>query len=192
MKSSKLNRRLSVGAYLPIFQNMPRPASHACFPPHNLIQCRCSNYIEDCSANFGRLTYLPQLWPPAPQALNFSNNGLLRLDDPQFFFNISSKNLWLLDLYNNNMTYLEPEGITRLHNLTTILIGGNRLGYENLRVSVFSLPTLTKLDIKCGGLGVIPPGYFDGTLADNLQHLDMSWNTISSLDMEVLQPLKRL
>ena len=178
----------STPADLPSYELVTTP----CFPPQGVCQCRCSKYLQDCSSNFGSLTYLPQLSPRAPHALNFSTNGLQRLDDLQFFSNISGENLWLLDLYNNNMTYLVPKAITRFHKLTTILIGGNRLSYKNLRMSVFSLPTLTKLDIKCGGLGPIPSEYFNGTLAVNLEQLDMSWNMIGSLDLEVLQPLRRL
>ena len=101
--------------------------------------------------------------------------------------------VWLVDLYNNNMTVLCPGVFRRFRRLTTLLVGGNRLSYEALRQAVFSdVPSLRKVDIKCGGLGVMPSGYFNGTSALRLEKLDMSWNKIGSLDMAVLQPLVRL
>ena len=152
--------------------------------------CRCNNFIQDCSSNSGNLTFVPRIsLGSGVEVLNFSNNNVLRVDDAQFFVNVSRQPVWLVDLYNNDMATLSPGVFAHLYHLTTLLVGGNNLSYETLRLSVFSVPTLRKMDIKCGGLNAIPARYFDRTPAVHLEDLDMSWNKMKSLDMAVLQPL---
>ncbi|KAK7112900.1 toll-like receptor 2 type-2 [Littorina saxatilis] len=167
----------------------PYLITHPCFSTGSDVQCRCSNTTQDCSSNFGNLTYIPKLFTGV-QVLNFSNNGLQRLTDERFFVNVS-RDVWLVDLFNNDMAYIAPRVFRPLHKLRTVLIGGNRLSYEALR-PVFANPTLNKVDIKCGGLGVFPDQYFHKTPAVNVKYLDLSWNNMGELDMSVLQPLSSL
>ncbi|KAK7112901.1 toll-like receptor 2 type-2 [Littorina saxatilis] len=167
----------------------PYLITHPCFSTGGHVQCRCSNTTQDCSSNFGNLTYIPKLFTGV-QVLNFSNNGLQRLTDERFFVNVS-RDVWLVDLFNNDMAYIAPRVFRPLHKLRSVLIGGNRLSYETLR-PVFAIPTLNKVDIKCGGLGVFPDQYFHNMTAVNVKYLDLSWNNMGELDMSVLQPLRRL
>lgn len=177
---------------LPPFSRVMKP----CFPlqPGADAMCRCNDIVQDCSSNSGKLSFVPRvrLGAGGVQVLNFSSNNVLRVDDASFFANVSRDPVWLVDLYNNNMTFLAPGVFASFNNLTTLLVGGNRLSYEALRLAVFSVPTLKKMDIKCGGLGIMPSGYFNRTSAVHLEDLDMSWNKMRSLDMAVLQPLVSL
>nr|KAG5701252.1 hypothetical protein BaRGS_008628 [Batillaria attramentaria]KAG5709802.1 hypothetical protein BaRGS_032626 [Batillaria attramentaria] len=121
---------------------------------HNCFQelCRCNRFTLDCSSNFGSLTYVPSVMDNV-KVLNFSNNKLTILPD-KFFVNVS-KTVWLLDLYNNGLEHISDKAFEGMAKLDTVLIGGNILNYTSL-APVFAIPTLEKLDIKCGNLGPIP------------------------------------
>ncbi|XP_076468193.1 toll-like receptor 2 [Babylonia areolata] len=162
----------------------PYLITYPCYTVAGDVLCRCSSTTLDCSSNFGRLNYIPSVFSGA-QVLNFSNNELRQLDDDKFFLN-ASRSVRVLDLYNNEMTSISPSTLRPLRKLSTVLIGGNNLTYEQLW-PVFGIPTIKIMDIKCGNLGTIPTDYFNKSLS--LQILDMSWNNINTLDMHVLQPL---
>ena len=151
-------------------------------------KCHCSNLTADCSSNAGTLHFIPHL-ADSIQILNFSNNGLTPIDGEEFFVNVST-NVWLVDLYNNGLTFIAPGAFQSLKKLTRLLIGGNRLDYSAL-ASVFNVTTLETLDIMCGGLGLIPSELFDRHPMPVLTYLDLSFNEIRQLDMQVFQPLKR-
>ena len=105
------------------------------------------------------------------QQLNFSNNDLHILPDG-FFANVSST-AWLIDLYNNDMTYIQDNAFSHVTYLDTVLIGGNKLNYSGL-APVFNIPTLKFLDIKCGDLTTLPVDVFEGTpMANSLTKLDL-------------------
>ena len=152
-------------------------------------KCLCSPLVADCSSNAGSLAFIPHL-PDSIRILNFSNNGLTRIGGERFFANVST-DVWLVDLYNNGLDSIAPSSFQRLEKLTRLLIGGNRLSYSAL-TPAFNVTTLETLDIRCGGLGPIPPGLFDRYPMPDLTYLDLSFNEIRLLDMHVFQPFKRL
>ncbi|XP_076467476.1 toll-like receptor 4 [Babylonia areolata] len=167
----------------------PYLPTHPCYTVDQHVLCRCSNTTLDCSSNFGRLNYIPNVFRGA-QVLNFSNNELHRLANEDFFHNVSMS-LRVLDLFNNNMTFITPTAFRHLHKLKVVLIGGNNLSYEQLK-PVFSIPTVKVVKVMCGNLGAIPLDYFNKTRSLNLEHLDMSWNIIRTLDLQALHPLRKL
>ncbi|XP_076467960.1 toll-like receptor 4 [Babylonia areolata] len=167
----------------------PYLLTHPCYTVDQHVLCRCSNTTLDCSSNSGRLNYIPNVFRGA-QVLNFSYNELHRLQNEDFFHNVSMS-LRVLDLFNNDMTFITPTAFRHLHKLKVVLIGGNNLSYEQLK-PVFSIPTVNVVKVMCGNLGAIPLDYFNKTHSLNLEVLNLSWNNIRTLDMHTLQPLQKL
>lgn len=150
-----------------------------------LCQCNESKSIADCSSNKGRLLFVPQ-FPMLVKKLNFSNNGLQNITRDDFFLNVS--HVTLLDLYNNRLESFSSAAFLRLHNLTVLLIGGNKFPFPYLR-TIFSIPTIRTLDILCGGFRSLPGNTF---VNSSLKNLWLSWNSVHDLKMKYLQPLSCL
>ncbi|KAK7112271.1 leucine-rich repeat-containing protein 15-like [Littorina saxatilis] len=154
-------------------------------------KCYCSKLTADCSSNAGNLSFIPKL-TDSVIFLNFSNNSLAKIDGVDFFANVSTR-LHFLDLYNNGLTYIAPGSFRRFTKLTKLLIGGNKLNYSTLPLgAVVNVPTLEALDIACGGLGPVPSVFFYQHAMPLLARLELSYNDIRHLDMNVFQPLQSL
>lgn len=139
--------------------------------------------------NFGNLTFVPNLYRRY-QVLNFSYNNVVNISHSNFFVNVS-RNVRVIDLFNNGLVYIAPGAFRRLKRLKTLLLGGtNLLGYKDIP-SLLSIPGLLNLDMSCLELGPIPMDVFLG-YQSTVQHLDLRWNHIGSFNMSVLQPLRNL
>lgn len=171
---SNLNaRRSSSDIFWPCFEN----------------KCRCDEFTIDCSSNFGQLPYVPRV-KGGGKVFNFSNNNLMEINDPLFFVNVS-RNVSAIDLYNNGLRRLTLGVFRYRYKLKRVLIGGNKLKYDQLK-PVLLVPRLRSLEIKCGGLGDIPVDFFVNRSRSKLRYIDMSWNRMNVLDLEAFQPLEYL
>ena len=159
------------------------------FQPCFENKCRCDGFNIDCSSNFGQLPYVP-LVKGGGEVLNFSNNNVVEINDPHFFVNVS-RSVSVIDLYNNGLTRLTSGVFRFVFKLKRVLIGGNKLKYDQMD-PVLQVPRLRSLEIKCGGLGDIPKGFFFNRPCFMLRYIDMSWNKMQVLHFEAFQPLRRL
>lgn len=163
------------------------PPQDPCF--HGRV-CTCSNTTADCSANFGNLTFVPRLHRNY-QVLNFSSNKVLTISSRHFFVNVS-RDVRVMDLYNNDLVHIATGVFRGLKKLTTLLLGGsNRLGYKDMQ-TLLAVPNLLNLSMSCLGLGPIPTDAFQSSNRSKLIYVDFSWNHIGSLNMSVFQPLRTL
>ncbi|XP_076453834.1 toll-like receptor 2 [Babylonia areolata] len=150
------------------------------------IHCRCHDTTADCSSV--NLTYVPRV-PGNVSFLNLSNNYIREIAHPAFFVNASK--VTEVDLYNNGLTRIVSNAFRSMGKLERVLLGGNRLTYDQL-APVLYVPRLKSLELKCGGLANIPREFFSNRSCSQLRYIDMSWNGIQDLDMEVFQPLRQL
>nr|QNL15302.1 toll-like receptor 1 [Littorina littorea] len=152
--------------------------------------CKCTNETADCSSSFGNLTFVPNL-NRSYQYLNLSNNNLTNISHRHFFAN-ASKDVRVIDLYNNGLTFIAEGVFKGLEKLGSLLLGGsNLLGYKDIP-SLLVIPSLRNLSMSCLKLGDVPEDTFLGVTHSQLRYLDLSWNCIGSLNMSVFKPLRKL
>ncbi|XP_070187423.1 toll-like receptor 2 [Littorina saxatilis] len=152
--------------------------------------CRCDNLVADCSSNSDSLTFIPDL-NRSYKFLNFSNNNVTSISDASFFVNVS-RDVEIIDLHSNGLTYIAEGVFQGLKKLKTLLIGGsNQLGYNSMPAMI-SFPGLLNLNMRCLNLGPIPQYAFQGPYHSQINYIDFSWNHLGSLNMSVLQPLQKL
>ena len=168
--------------------NFPQiPPKESCY---GQSVCKCSKTTADCSSNHGGLTFVPEL-RRSYQVLNFSYNNVVNISDINFFANVS-REVRVIDLYNNGLVHIVSGVFARLTKLSTLLLGGsNPLGYRTMP-ALLSLPGLRNLSMSCVQLGPIPVDIFLDHNESKLVFLDLSWNHIRHLNMSVFQPLRNL
>lgn len=122
----------------------------SCYGDH---VCDCGDAVADCSANHGKLTYLPKLNVTynSYRYLNLSNNSISSIAN-DFFHNVS-KEVEAIDLYNNGLIAIADGAFGDLDKLNTLLLGGSRLlGDMDLRW-LLSLPPLINISLGCSNIG---------------------------------------
>ena len=150
--------------------------------------CTCSTNTADCSRNFGRLTFLPEL-PETIENVIFSFNKLTTIQHDDFFGNVSM--IRCLDLRDNGLEFISKGAFRVFTTLKTLYLDHNRLSYAAL-TSVFVAKGLFRLYISRMGLGPVPSGYFACTPSPSLAELDLSGNHLQHLNLSELEPLTGL
>nr|QNL15344.1 toll-like receptor 35 [Littorina littorea] len=153
------------------------PPRHLCV--HNDL-CRCSHTTLDCSSHHGNLTYVPYV-EGSFSILNFSNNNLVQISRRDFFVNMS-RDVQVVDLYNNDLVHIVQGVFNLLPKLEWLLLGGNRLSFKDVFKMNFQAPVQT-LDVKCMGYREISPPNDVNLTRSDITFLRMDWNSIESLDM---------
>ena len=165
-------------------------ATDPCFTDEQGTLCKCSNTTANCSLTHGILQFVPDLGR-SYQVLNFSYNNVSAIS--RDFFTNASKAVRVIDLYNNGIRSIATDAFAALTELTTLLLGGsNILGYHDVRSLILSLPTLLNVSFSCVWLKQLPVDVFRGTNESRLVFLDLSWNSIGSLNLSAFQPLTQL
>ncbi|XP_070204901.1 toll-like receptor 4 [Littorina saxatilis] len=150
-------------------------------------KCVCfKNGTADCSHNFGKLSFIPQL-PPNITLLQFSYNNLTAITDDDFFSNASG--IAYIDLQHNGLGYICPGAFRGLKRLRSIYLGYNGLSYEALK-PVFEAEALRALTIRYMNLGPPPDDFFLQRPMPPLRTIDLSGNTILHLNFSVFVTLK--
>ena len=150
--------------------------------------CTCTTNTADCSRNFGRLTFLPVL-PETVENVIFSFNNLIRIQDDDFFGNVSM--IQCLDMQHNGLEFISTGAFRVFIRLRKLFLDHNRLSYAAL-TPVFVAKELFSLHISLNGLGPIPSGYFARTSLPSLAELDLSKNKLQHLNLSELEPLTGL
>ncbi|XP_070181505.1 toll-like receptor 2 type-1 [Littorina saxatilis] len=151
-------------------------------------QCRCRGTEADCSQNYGKLTFVPQL-PNGIKSLNFSLNSLSTITS-NFFSNVT--NVSSVDLSNNVLNDIHPDAFASLRYLTSLSVKGNtQLTYSKLH-PVFSVSALRTLDISWIRLGKLPEGLFQRYPLPNLESLNLSGNRLYSGNLTPFAVLRSL
>nr|QNL15318.1 toll-like receptor 13 [Littorina littorea] len=161
-----------------------RSTDQACYP-----LCRCHGNEEDCSRNFGRLTFVPQT-PDGLTFLNFSYNKLTSVPSDDFFLNVT--NITVLDLGNNGLKTISLGAFRPLKRLTNLTIRFDySLTYETLS-PVLDIKQLVYLDLRHGSLPSPPPDIFCRHSLPHLKVLYLHGNNLGNTKMSVFAPLHGL
>nr|QNL15315.1 toll-like receptor 11 [Littorina littorea] len=161
-----------------------RSTDQACYP-----LCRCHGNEEDCSRNFGRLTFVPQT-PDGLTFLNFSYNKLTSVPSDDFFLNVT--NITVLDLGNNGLKTISLGAFRPLSRLVTLLLSHNyKLTYDSLR-PVFEVSRLKYLDLRHNKLPPPPADLFVRYQLPRLRILYLHENFFHNINMSVFTPLPSL
>ena len=163
-----------------------RPPSRTtpCYKQH----CTCSTNTANCSRNFGRLKFLPDL-PKTVENVIFSFNNLTTIQHDDFFGNISR--IQCLDLQYNGLEFISKGAFRVFTNLRTLYLDHNKFTYGTL-TPVSVAKGLFSLHIAHMGLGPIPSGYFERTSLPSLAELDISGNILHHLNLSEMEPLTGL
>ncbi|XP_058802811.1 leucine-rich repeat-containing protein 24-like [Phymastichus coffea] len=144
------------------------------------------------------------------QALDLSNNSIIKLEDRQLsrvgltklkYLNLSTnaiaeielrafddlKNLSVLDLSYNRMDYIAPDTFYDVRSLRILHLAGNKF---NLHVPKLHSDSITKLDLSGCRIDYLPDDTFKGL--HQLRKLDITNNHLTKLAKDALSPMPYL
>ena len=154
--------------------------------------CRCfrEEAIAVCSGNFTRpLHHIPAL-PSNICNLDFCCNNLTSISSDDFFENVTR--ISVLDLGDNDLTYLRAGVFRRLKSLAALSVAGNdRLGRPDLS-TIAGITTLEYGDLSRCKLGRLPLDFFHNANMPRLVQLDLSLNQIERVNLTLFSSLTAL
>ena len=169
----------------------PAPLTRTVCYNDSLAVCWCTGTELDCSGNDGNLTFVPHV-NGTFIFLNFTFNHLHEIGE-NFFVNVTQ--IITLDIGDNhNLHYIHPRAfkpLTKLRGLFLDYAYALTANYSLLE-PVFSVSTLTRLDIRVGNLGPLPSDLFYRHPLPHLETLYLHHNSLQSINMTALRPLARL
>ncbi|KAK7089875.1 toll-like receptor 2 type-2 [Littorina saxatilis] len=171
----------------------PRPSEirHVCYNESRAV-CWCTETELDCSRNDGKLTFVPKV-NGTFHFLNFTFNYLLEIGE-DFFENVTE--VRRLDIGDNKrLGYIHPQALKPLRNLSELYLDYDYALTKNytLLEPVFSMSSLTRLDIRVCDLPPLPDNLFYRYPMPFLQTFYLHFNQhLQHLNMSALQPLTRL
>ncbi|PVD24229.1 hypothetical protein C0Q70_14699 [Pomacea canaliculata] len=152
-------------------------------------KCKCSGPRADCSRNYGKLTFIPEL-PDEIRFLDLSFNNLTAVDRAEFFHNVT--NILYLDMRNNKLRYIHPQAFSVFSQLKDLLLDYNdELCYSDIQ-PVFSVNTLQWINFKHGSLGPLPTDFFHTSSSPNLRCIMWHENDMRFLNFTDFKPLRNL
>ncbi|KAK7479651.1 hypothetical protein BaRGS_00029117, partial [Batillaria attramentaria] len=168
-----------------IFTKNQAAKYHQCYED----KCRCTKTKADCSKNYGRLNFIPEL-PREIRCLNFSFNNLSEIRDSGFFDNVTR--LTGLDLSDNGLVYICPDCFSRLQKLEYLQLSYNYNLNNSALSAALSVSTLRRLDIIHGSLGPLPDDIFYKYPLPHLETLYLHQNHLHHVNLSAFVPLPRL
>lgn len=101
------------------------------------------------------------------------------------------QNLYSLDLSSCNLSGpLDEKTFSNATNLKVLSLSSNRLSSHDLSVALSPLKRLTNLSLRNCSLSRLPRNTFENL--SQLKELDVSWNPLNNVFVELLQPLTNL
>ncbi|XP_076434841.1 toll-like receptor 2 [Babylonia areolata] len=179
-----LSRTANRSAHAQEASRLPTGGGRRCFQN----ACLCDRRVADCSHNYGRLSFIPQL-PRSIRSVLFSFNRLTRIANETFFDNVTG--VVSVDLSHNGLMYIHPDAFKSLSNLTTLILDHNRLSYAAM-VPVLSAPSLQVLRVAHNGLGPVPRDFFSRTSMPPIRVLNLTGNPLQNLNQSAFLPLTHL
>ena len=171
----------------------PAPQIRSVCYNDSVAVCWCTHTELDCSGNNGSLTFVPKV-NGTFTFLSFTYNHLEEIGE-NFFKNVTE--ITGLNLGDNHyLHYIHPRAFEPLPNLRELFLDyvyALTANYSLLE-PVFSLSSLTRLDIRVGELGPMPSDLFYRHPMPRLETLYLHYNTpgLQYLNMTALKPLVSL